>query len=86
MRVSIYDRKAKRGTTEFYLAAFVDEKIIAIKHVDFSLMPDMKMEDVTEELQRSVKTFKDEISEALGLEPADDWTPAESEHRKHLKK
>jgi hypothetical protein len=86
VRVSIYDRKTKRGTVEFFLAAFVDEKIIALKHVDFSFMPDLKMEDVAEELQRFVKMFKEEISEALVFDQTDDWTLAESKNRQHLKK
>lgn len=84
MRVSIYDRKTKKGTIEFYLAAFIDEKTIALKHIDFSFMPDLKMEDVAVELQRFVQLFKEEISEALVPEPADDWAAAESNNKKHL--
>jgi hypothetical protein len=84
VRVSIYDRKTKRGTLEFFLAAFVDEKVIALKHVDFSFMPELKMEDVAEELQRSVKIFKEEISEAMIVEQADGWTSTESESKTHL--
>lgn len=86
MKVNIYDRKTKRGTLEFYLAAFVDEKVVAIKYVDLSSVPDLKMEDVTEELQKFVKMFKEEISEGLVVEEAANQTPPESEGRKHLKK
>lgn len=86
MKVSIYDRKTKRGTTEFFLAAFVDEKVIALKRVDYNFMPDLKTEDVAEELQRFVNVFKEEISEGLIFGRADDQTSAESESRTHLKK
>lgn len=86
MRVSIYDRKTKRGTLEFFLAAFVDEKVVALKHVDVSFTPDLKMEDVAEELQRFVKMFKDEISETLIVEQANERTSTESESRKHISK
>jgi hypothetical protein len=86
VKINIYDRKTKRGILEFYLAAFVDEKVVAIKHVDLSSMPDLKMEDVTEELQKVVKMFKEEISEGLVVEEAANQTPPESEDRKHLKK
>lgn len=85
MRVSIYDRKTKRGTLEFFLAAFVNDKVIALKHIDWSFAPDLEMEDVAEELQRFVKVFKDEISEAMIVEKGNDWTASESENRKHLK-
>lgn len=84
MRVSIYDRKTKRGTLEFFLAAFVDEKVIALKHVDFSFMPELKMEDVAEELRLFVKMFKEEISEGMIVEQADGCTSAESESKRHL--
>lgn len=86
MKVNIYDRKTKRGTLEFYLAAFVDEKVVVLKHVDLSSMPDLKMEDVTEELQKLVKVFKEEISEGLVVEEAGNQTSPESEGRRHLKK
>lgn len=86
MKVNIYDRKTKRGTLEFYLAAFVDEKVVALKYVDLSYMPDLKMEHVTEELQKFVKMFKEEISEGLVVEEAANQTSPESEDRKHLKK
>jgi hypothetical protein len=86
VRVSIYDRKTKRGTLEFFLAAYVDEKVIALKHVDFSFMPDLKMEDVAEELQRFVRMFKDEILEALVVDKTEDWASTESgDNRKNLR-
>jgi hypothetical protein len=44
------------------------------------------MEDVTEELQKFVKMFKEEISEGLVVEEAANQTSPESEGRKHLKK
>lgn len=86
MKVHIYDRKTKRGTLEFYLAAFVDEKVVALKHVDLSSMPDLKMEDVNEELQKFVQMFREEISEGLVAEVARNQASPESEGRKNLKK
>ena len=72
MRVSIYDHKTKRGTLEFYLAAFVDDKVVALKHIDFSFMPDLKKEDVVEELKPFIEIFKEELSQTLAGEPEDD--------------
>ncbi|HAR96662.1 MAG TPA: hypothetical protein DCR97_11980 [Deltaproteobacteria bacterium] len=86
VKVHIYDRKTKRGTLEFYLAAFVDEKVVALKHVDLSSMPDLKMEDVNEELQKFVQMFREEISEGLVAEVARNQASPESEGRKNLKK
>lgn len=86
MRVSIYDRKTKRRALEFVLAAFVNEKVIALKHVDLSFMPELKSEDVAEELQRFVKIFKEEISEAMMVEQDDGWTSTEAESKTHLSK
>jgi hypothetical protein len=86
VKVNIYDRRTKKGTLEYYLAAFVDEKVIALKHVDFSSMPDMKTEDVARELEGFVTMFKEEISEGLIVERPDEQVSSEQESRKHIKK
>lgn len=82
MKVIIYDRKTRKGTLDFYLAAFLDEKVIALKHVDLCFTPDLKKEDVAQDLERFAQTFKEELSETMGVEVAEGGAVPETEKRK----
>lgn len=82
MKVSVYDRKTKKRAFEFYLAAFVDEKVVALRYVDLSFMPELKPEDVDRELQRFAQIFKDEISQTMVVESAEEVPSTAPETRK----